>query len=158
MKPCINIRFKKIEAMFGSRKKEEKNTSTQISTSTNGLNALVKGTKMEGNVNADNDFRVDGEIIGNLNCKGKVIIGTTGKLVGEIRCENAIIEGDFQGKLFVSDVLTVRETAILNGDITTGKLTVQSGAIFNVVCKMGGAKALTGNTENRKLVADGAKA
>ena len=143
-------------AMFGSKKKETTaSTSTALSSSPNSLNALVKGTKMEGDVKADNDFRVDGEIIGNLDCNGKVIIGTTGSVQGQIRCENAMIEGTFKGKLYVKDLLNVRETAELDGEIETGKLTVQSGATFNVICKMGGGTALN---NGRALPNEAAKA
>ena len=122
--------------MFGSNKNTEDPKSSATTSSTNSLNTLVKGTVVEGSLRCDSDLRVDGSIKGKLNCKAKVIIGPTGFVDGEIRCENAVIEGRFNGKLWVSELLNIRETAEVEGDITTNKLLVQSGAKFNVSCKM----------------------
>jgi cytoskeletal protein CcmA (bactofilin family) len=123
--------------MFGNTKSTDdtKKTSTP-SPSTGALNALVKGTVIEGNVRCDSDLRVDGTIKGKLNCQAKVIIGPTGAVEGEIRCQNAVIEGRFKGNLHVTELLNVRETAEVDGEIVTNKLLVQSGARFNVSCKM----------------------
>jgi cytoskeletal protein CcmA (bactofilin family) len=128
--------------MFGSKKPESPATTaattakTVASESTNALNSLVKGTVVEGIITSENDIRVDGMIKGNLFCKAKVIVGPTGVIEGEVKCQNAMIEGKMSGKLRVADQLTVKETAEIVGDVTTGKLQVQPGAIFNVTCVM----------------------
>lgn len=140
--------------MFGSSKTTEdaKKSSPSSSTpasGTSGLNALVKGTVVEGTVRCDSDLRVDGTIKGKLTCKSKVIIGPTGSVEGEIQCQNAVIEGRFKGKLEVAELLNVRETAEIDGEITTNKLLVQSGARFNVACKMdAGAQTANGAARN----------
>lgn len=125
--------------MFGNSKNEPKNKTNGIITtaSTTSSNSLVQGTNVEGNVQADKDIRIDGTLRGTLNCKGKVIIGPTGYITGDITCENAVIEGRFEGVLIVGDVLHVKETAKIDGDVFTQKLVVQPGSIFNVKCKMG---------------------
>lgn len=132
-------------AMFGNsssndKKEATKSKSSSSSTSSGGshaLNSLVQGTVVDGSVNSKNDFRVDGTIKGKLFCDAKVIIGPTGLVEGEIRCKNAMIEGKFEGILNVSEVLNIRESAKVSGDITYNKLIVQSGALvtgnFNVV-------------------------
>ncbi|MBK8720872.1 MAG: polymer-forming cytoskeletal protein [Saprospiraceae bacterium] len=122
--------------MFGMNKKTEESKATNALTNPNALNSLVKGTVLEGTISSENDIRIDGIIKGTLTCKAKVIIGPTGFIDGEVRCENAIIEGKFEGNLKVNDLLHVKETAIVNGDIKTNKLVVQSGAVFNVLCNM----------------------
>lgn len=122
--------------MFGMNKKTEEPKATNALTNPNALNSLVKGTVLEGTISSENDIRIDGIIKGTLTCKAKVIIGPTGFIDGEVRCENAIIEGKFEGNLKVNDLLHVKETAIVNGDIKTNKLVVQSGAVFNVLCNM----------------------
>ena len=119
--------------MFGNSKSSEEAKTPSIA---GALNALVKGTVVEGTVRCDSDLRVDGTIKGKLTCKSKVIIGPTGVVEGEIDCQNAVIEGRFKGVLNVSELLNVRETAEVDGEITTNKLLVQSGARFNVSCKM----------------------
>ena len=127
--------------MFGSKTKTDQSTkSTTMTNVSNSINSLVQGTRVEGKVSADNDIRIDGEIIGNLTCKAKVIIGPTGKIEGDVSCQNALIEGVFEGSLRVEETLNVRETSRISGDISTNKLIVQSGAIFNVECTMGKKK------------------
>lgn len=124
--------------MFGSSKPEEKKPILTASTPSSGVNTLVKGTTVEGTVKCENDLRVDGLIKGKLECAAKLIIGPSGKIDGEARCQNAVIEGVFIGKLQVVEQLNVRESARIEGDISTSKLIVQSGAKFNVACKMTG--------------------
>ena len=102
--------------MFGSNgKKNEPKTNkpgTAASpTSLHALNSIVAGTSVEGNITCESDIRVDGELRGSLNCKGKVIIGPSGFIDGDIKCENAVIEGTFEGILIVKDTLNVKEKA-----------------------------------------------
>ena len=133
--------------MFGSKKNEatpaSNNKSSGPSSTSNALNSLVKGTKVEGTVSSESDIRIDGIIVGTLICKAKVIIGPTGAVEGDVQCENAVIEGRFEGNLKVNQLLTVKDTAEVHGDVNTNKLLVQSGATFNVTCRMG-----KGNTTN----------
>lgn len=126
--------------MFGSNNKkneESKSVKKTASAPMNALNSLVQGTTLVGEIKSESDIRVDGTIKGTLNCSAKVIIGPTGYVEGEVHCKNAIVEGRLEGTIHVAELLNVRETADINGDIYTNKLIVQSGAIFNVGCKMG---------------------
>ncbi|MFM2392107.1 MAG: hypothetical protein RLZZ546_84 [Bacteroidota bacterium] len=123
--------------MFGSKKVEGANGNGSQVVNVVSNNMITSGTRIEGNITANSDMRIDGELYGNLNCQGKIIIGSEGKIIGDIDCQNAVIEGVFHGKLKCSDLLSIRETAQINGEISTDKLMVQAGAVFNVVCNMG---------------------
>jgi len=123
--------------MFGNTKNESKTNGVISTPSTTSSNSLVQGTNIEGTVQAEKDIRIDGTMKGTLICKGKLIIGPTGTIIGDVQCENAVIEGRFEGILSVGEVLHVKETAKIEGDISTQKLIVQPGSIFNVKCKMG---------------------
>ncbi|HMP28107.1 MAG TPA: polymer-forming cytoskeletal protein [Saprospiraceae bacterium] len=103
----------------------------------NSNNAIVAGTKIEGTITASSDIRIDGELVGDLDCKGRLVVGPEGRIKGSVTCQNAVIEGLFEGKLQVIELLNVRETARIEGEIITDKLMVQSGAIYNVTCSMG---------------------
>lgn len=103
------------------------------------INTLVEGTSLEGVMNTKTDLRIDGMHNGKIFCEGKLIIGPTGRIEGEVSCQNAVIEGFFKGVLKVNDILDVRETANVTGEIKTGKLLVQNGASFNGTCDMGSA-------------------
>ncbi|MEP7195137.1 MAG: polymer-forming cytoskeletal protein [Saprospiraceae bacterium] len=124
--------------MFGNKQ----NTSKETPKATPGggtqglLNSLVTGTSIEGIISAESDIRIDGFLKGTLLCKGKVIIGTTGSIEGEIKAQNAVIEGKFKGILHIEDLLHIKETANVEGEINTDKLSVSPGAKFNVVSKM----------------------
>lgn len=123
--------------MFGNKKKETvQKTGMNPSPASHSLNSLVHGTIVEGTVKSESDIRIDGIIKGSLNCKAKVIIGPSGFVEGEIRCQNAVIEGKFEGNLTVAELLNVRETAKVSGDVKTKQLIVQSGAVFSVSCQM----------------------
>ncbi|MGK0365324.1 MAG: cytoskeletal protein CcmA (bactofilin family) [Saprospiraceae bacterium] len=117
--------------MFGSNKKKEstaRNIAAPGMPQTNGLNSLVAGTSVEGNISSKSDIRIDGSISGTLKCEAKVIIGPTGKIDGEVFCQNAVIEGKFNGTLHVKDLLNIRESAHVEGNIRYSKLVVQMGA------------------------------
>ncbi len=127
--------------MFGSKKTVEETTQvvgvkSTVATNDNALNSLVRGTTIEGSVVAESDIRIDGTIRGTLTCSAKVIIGPTGLIDGEVKCQNAVIEGKFYGKLKVTDLLSVKESAEIVADVITSKLSVAPGAIFDVTCKM----------------------
>lgn len=102
-------------------------------------NKIAQGTTLTGNINSEGSFRVEGEVNGNLDIKGKVVIGETGQINGEVICENADIEGSFEGKLKVKVCLTLKSTAKISGDVITDQLVVDAGASFNATCQMSGA-------------------
>ena len=127
--------------MFGSNdNSKDTRKSTAASNTSAGVqsnNSLVNGTRIEGAIFTESDIRIDGMVIGSIQSKGKVIIGSTGQIDGEIQCRNAVVEGKFNGTMIVSELLQVKETAVIEGDVSTAKLLVHAGATFNVTCKMG---------------------
>ena len=79
-------------------------------------NTLAFGTKVTGEIQAENDFRLDGNVEGKISCKGKVVIGPKGFVEGSLTCTNAEISGTLKGKIYVSDKLTLRSTAKIEGE------------------------------------------
>ncbi len=124
--------------MFGSKKNENGTvmSKSNVASPSNALNSLVQGTEVTGTIKAANDFRIDGSLKGDLVCDSKVIIGASGFVDGEVTCENALIEGKFEGTLVVKDMLQIRTNASVSGDISYGKLEVDAGAEINGTCKM----------------------
>jgi cytoskeletal protein CcmA (bactofilin family) len=101
---------------------------------------------------SDGGFRIDGEIEGDVETEGKVVIGVTGKIKGTLTCDNADIEGEFNGKLIVKEILSLRSTATLQGEVYISKLAVEPGANFNATCTMGsGVKTLNANSIEEKI-------
>lgn len=136
--------------MWGKKDNEMAKQSNSAPSGLNSINSLSKGTVVEGTINADSDIRIDGTIKGTVDCKGKLIVGPTGVLEGTITCANAVIEGTIKGNLSVNELLHVKETANINGEIVTDKLIVSAGAIFNVKCQMSGQVLSGFNSSDKK--------
>lgn len=99
-------------------------------------NRIVEGTTIKGDIISHADFRLDGNLIGNFQSGGKIVIGPAGSVTGDIVCKNADIEGKFEGKIQVTEVLNVKSKASIHGEVTTGKLSVEPGADFSASCIM----------------------
>ena len=99
-------------------------------------NQLKNGTIINGDLTSESDARIDGIINGNIDVKGKVFIGATGKITGDIKCSFCDIEGTVKGKLTIKNSLTLKSTANFTGEITTNKLIIEPSAVFNGSCKM----------------------
>ena len=108
--------------------------------STNKINMIGVGTTIEGSISSSENIRFDGNLIGNLNTNGKVFIGQSGKVSGEIRCKNCEVEGVIDGKIIVTELLSLRSMSKVFGEIKTGKLAIEPGAILTGKCDMGGKK------------------
>lgn len=99
-------------------------------------NRIVEGTTIKGDIISQADFRLDGELVGNFTSKGKIVIGPAGSVTGDIKCKNADIEGKFNGKIEVAEVLNVKAKAHIIGEVITGRLSVEPGAEFSASCVM----------------------
>ncbi|WGH74732.1 polymer-forming cytoskeletal protein [Tenacibaculum tangerinum] len=114
-------------------------------------NIIGKNTKIIGEIISDGDFRIDGTLDGTIQTKGRVVVGSSGFIKGKVECANADVEGKFSGELFVSNTLTVKSSANINGDVVIGKLSVEPGASFNATCTMKGAVKELNKNEQQKL-------
>ena len=96
----------------------------------------VAATTIKGDLISQADFRLDGELTGNFQTKGKIVIGPAGSVTGDIICKNADIEGKFKGKIQVLEILNVKNKASIYGEVVCGKLSVEPGADFSASCLM----------------------
>jgi cytoskeletal protein CcmA (bactofilin family) len=99
-------------------------------------NRIVEGTVIKGDIQSIADFRLDGHLIGNFNSKGKLVIGPAGSVIGDINAHNVDVEGAVEGKVFTEEVLNVKSSATIKGEVTCGKLAVEPGATFTATCVM----------------------
>jgi cytoskeletal protein CcmA (bactofilin family) len=118
-------------------------------TETNGINIIGLGTDISGDIVSSGDIRVDGGLNGKLTTKGKVVVGVTGKVKGEINCKNSDVEGYIEGKITVIQLLSLKATAQINGDIVASRLAIEPGCKFTGTCDMKG-DALS-NEERQKI-------
>ena len=102
-------------------------------------NIIGKNTSIVGDVISEGDFRIDGKVEGAIKTAGRVVIGKSGSVSGKVECNNADIEGKFSGELVVNNLLTLKATATISGDVVISKLSVEPGAEFNATCAMKGS-------------------
>jgi cytoskeletal protein CcmA (bactofilin family) len=107
------------------------------SNETGAVNLIGSGTKIAGDINSAGDVRIDGTLTGNIITNGKFVLGPNGLVEGNINCANADLSGEVRGIVTVNETLSLKQTAKINGDIITGKLSIEPGAIFNGTCNMG---------------------
>lgn len=110
-------------------------------------NRIGKNTKIKGDIVSEADFRIDGKLNGNVKTSGKVVIGKDGYIHGKVECVNADIEGGFNGELLVSDLLSLKSSAVIEGTVSVSKLAVEPGATFNASCVMGGKNGASSSTK-----------
>jgi len=101
------------------------------------INIISQGTRIAGDIMAEGDLRIDGFLKGNIRTKGKLVIGSTGAIEGDIDCNFVEISGKVKGKINASDMLSMKSSAMVSGEISTPKLSVEPGSIFSGTCKMG---------------------
>ena len=109
-----------------------------IISETPSINLLGPGTVVKGDIQSDGDFRIDGILNGSIRCTGKVVIGVTGKVEGEVTCTGLDVSGQVEGTVSVGELLSLKSTARLKGEISATKLSIEPGAIFTGNCKMEG--------------------
>ena len=113
------------------------NESIKKKEMTETVNTIGVGTVITGDVKSKGDIRVDGTLKGSVNTLGKVVLGKDGVIEGDVICNSADISGTIKAKITVSQLLSLKTTAKLNGDIITNKLSIEPGASFTGSCSMG---------------------
>lgn len=112
------------------------------------VNLISNGTTFKGDIQTDSDLRIDGVLNGTIQSKGKVIIGETGQVEGEVQCNNADISGKTNANLKITELLTLRATAKINGEVLTKKLSIEEGAVFTANCRMDDSTTAQKKTTN----------
>lgn len=101
------------------------------------INNIRSGTEIKGDIVCKGDIRIDGKLIGDLTSEGKVVVGEQGLIEGNVVCAYATVFGSMKVNIKVNELLTLKSTANLVGEITTNKLQIEPGANFSGSCKMG---------------------
>lgn len=124
--------------MFGNQPKPEPMNKAAEPVNSGKINSIMEGTSIEGEIKSDSNIRIDGRVKGTINVRGRLIVGASGLVEGDVTCQSSDIEGTVNGKITCQDLLSLKATAKLNGDINTKKLAIEPGALFTGNCSMGG--------------------
>ena len=97
---------------------------------------LSNDLRVIGEVHSDKDIRVDGCIRGNVRCQNKVVIGPDGHVEGNIESSVVDVMGKITGNIDVKELIILRSTSFIEGDIHAACLQVEQGARLLGRCKM----------------------
>ena len=115
---------------------KSKNMATQTTTvNANSVSRISAGTVIKGEIQSPYDIRIDGTFDGKIQTKGRVVIGESAVIKGDIICENVDLWGKVEGNLFVKDTLALKEGCKVDGNLNISRLSVELGATFNGTCK-----------------------
>lgn len=114
-----------------------KNASKNQAIEGGSVNLIGTGTKIIGDIHSNGDVRIDGNLVGNLTTSGKFVLGPNGVIEGNVSSNNADLSGEIKGSVNVNEMLSLKSSAKINGDIITGKLAIEPGAMFTGTCNMG---------------------
>ncbi len=97
---------------------------------------LGKGAVLEGNFTASGSVRLDGTIDGNVKVTGQLVVGATGKVLGDVEAESVLIGGEVTGNVTAPQKTELTSTAKLIGNITTQSIVIDEKAVFHGKCDM----------------------
>lgn len=130
---------------------EKKNKKVQKQDLTKEQNKIAQGTVFKGDIESQGSFRIEGKVEGTIKTPGRIVVGKSGFIAGEIECDSADFEGKFTGKLYVKSQLSLKSSAHIEGDVVTQKLSIDPGVVFNATCVMNSdVKSLNDGAETKK--------
>jgi cytoskeletal protein CcmA (bactofilin family) len=89
-----------------------------------------QGAKLEGNVVSAGSLRIDGQVKGQVNADGDVMLSPQSQVEADIRAQNVSIAGRFKGSIVVKGRAELNRGGRVDGNITSKTLVVEEGAIF----------------------------
>lgn len=101
------------------------------------MTIIAKGTEVIGSITVEGNIRVDGTIRGDVRATEGVEVGKTGLIVGStVQSKTAIVHGRVEAHLIAPQHATIGGKAVLLGDLRTGSLVVEEGAVFHGMSSM----------------------
>lgn len=129
--------------MFNQKKSEGSVDSTPATPG--GASLIAAGTTLKGDITSNGDIRIDGTLLGNMQCTAKVIIGANGVVEGDITGQQADIMGKVTGTIKVKELLQLKGGSVVSGNLHASKLQIEPSANFNGQCHMSTLAASNGN-------------
>ncbi|MBR5833665.1 MAG: polymer-forming cytoskeletal protein [Bacteroidales bacterium] len=108
---------------------------TEQTVNVNSISRISAGTVIKGEIISPNDIRIDGTFEGKVTSKGRVVLGESAVVKGDIICANIDLWGKVDGNVFVKDTLSLKEGCVMNGNLHIRRLAVELGATFNGTCR-----------------------
>ena len=91
-------------------------------------------SKLQGDFTAEGSARVDGTLCGNVKIAGTLIVGSTGRICGNVEAEAVIVGGEVQGNIIAPKMVELTEKARVTGDVTTMDIEIDEEAVLQGKC------------------------
>jgi cytoskeletal protein CcmA (bactofilin family) len=117
------------------------------------INSIIgEGTRFKGEFDLNGLLRIDGDFTGTIRTTGKVLVGRNGRAECTLHAGTVVIGGVVRGEIFSTEKVIILSTGLVLGNITTPRLIVEEGVIFNGTCRVTAAppKAVKGNGSLQK--------
>ena len=111
-------------------------TPRTVEQNVNDISRISLGAAIRGDLYSSTDIRLDGQVDGTLFSEGKIVVGEAARLSGKMFCSNVDFWGKMDGDVFVRDTLSLKSSAVVNGNIHVRKIQVEMGAQINGSFKM----------------------
>jgi cytoskeletal protein CcmA (bactofilin family) len=103
----------------------------------NGLQSLLgQGVECDGSARVEGTLRLDGSFQGRLEVGESLIIGHSGRFVGQAIGRTVVIAGSFEGEVMGTEQVELQKGARLHGDVLTRSLVIEPGVYFEGSCRM----------------------
>ena len=135
--------------MFNGKSKSEGFELGAEKPASTSASLIGAGTTMKGDITSSGDLRIDGNLVGNIHCTAKVVIGANGNVQGDVAGQQADIMGKVSGTIKVKDLLQLKGGSIVNGNIEAAKLQIEPTANFNGGCHMTVSTPATGAAHSK---------
>lgn len=124
----------------------------QIPAATHSATIIGAGTTLKGDIQSQQDLRIDGTVIGNVKSISKIIIGQGGVVEGDLESSQCDVNGKVNGNIRCKELLQLRGDSVVSGNLYAGKLQIEPSATFNGQCHMGANIVEMGNNEQASAV------
>jgi len=115
---------------------------------------LYKGSRVTGQLAFEGSARIDGSIEGEIQCHGTLTIGEGADVRAKISSHVVIVRGKVEGDVIAKEKVELVAPARLFGNVTTPRLIITEGVVFDGDCSMGAAKEINGVAHSKSMNAE----
>ncbi len=99
------------------------------------INSIVgEGTKFRGELDLDGLLRIDGDFLGTIKTRGKVLVGKNGRAECTINAGTVVVGGIVKGNILSTEKVVILSTGVVIGSVVAPRFIVEEGVIFTGKC------------------------
>ena len=120
-------------AFFGRKKKKPAQASS--------ASIITPGTSIKGEIRCEGNILLNGEFEGIIISQSEVVVGKSGRVIGEIQAAKLLVSGEFRGN-FTGEVIDIMPYGKVYGDVKVNNIVIEPNAVFE-----GETKIVSGRVE-----------